>query len=181
MKQQNIAKIYANTFIELGKDNGVDMAKDIINLTETINASNDLENVLFLDVFTVDEKLAVFGEIASKIGLSKITTSAVNYLISEKRISLLPLISKEVIVFDDKEKGFLRGTIEGANDSIDDGHKQKLIQAIKKHVGEEVTPELTYKKSSEITAGYKITMGDLQLDATVDNQLKSFKESVLGK
>lgn len=180
MKEQNIAKVYANTLIELGADSGVDMAKDITTLTEIINASNDLENVLFLDVFTAEEKESVFTAIAEKAGLSKVTVSAVKYLIAEKRISLLPLISKEVIVYDDHKKGFLRGTIEGADDSIDEGHKTKLIAAIKKHTGE-VTPQLDYVKSDEITAGYKITMGDLQLDATIDNQLKSFKESVLGK
>lgn len=180
MKEQNIAKVYANTFIELGKDSGVDMAKDITTLTQLINSSNDLENVLFLDVFTVEEKDAVFTEIANKVGLSKVTVSAVKYLIQEKRISLLPLISKEVIITDDHEKGFLRGTIEGSEISIDEGHKQKLITAIKKHVGD-VTPQLDYVQADDITAGYKITMGDLQLDATVDNQLKSFKESVLGK
>lgn len=180
MKEQNIAKVYANTLIELGAGAGVDMAKDITTLTEIINASNDLENVLFLDVFSVEEKVSVFNAIAEKAGLAEVTKNAVKYLIDEKRIALLPLISKEVIVYDDHKKGFLRGTIEGADDSISEEHKEKLVASIKKHVGD-VTPQLDYVKTDEITAGYKITMGDLQLDATVDNQLKSFKESVLGK
>ena len=179
MKDQNIAKVYAQTFIALGKADSVDMAKDMIALTEVINSSNDLENVLFLDVFTTEEKESVFATIANKIGLSKITISAFQYLIREKRISLLPLIAKEVIIADDHAKGFLRGTIEGAGESIDEAHKQKLIDAITKHVGD-VKPQLDYRQSDEITAGYKITLGDLQLDATIDNQLKSFKESVLG-
>lgn len=180
MKEQNIAKVYASTFIELGKEKGVDMAKDIITLTEVINSSNDLENVLFLDVFTTEEKTSVFEAIAKQAGLAEVTVNAVNYLINEKRISLLPLISKEVIIIDDHQKGFLRGTIEGSQDTISEEHKSKLIASMKKHIGD-VNPQLDYVKSDDITAGYKITLGDLQLDATVDSQLKSFKESVLGK
>ena len=180
MKDSSIAKVYASTFIQLAKENNVDIAKEMTSITEVINASNDLENVLFLDVFTNEEKSDVFNSIAEKLSLSKIIRSAVLYLISEKRINLLPMIYKEVIVFDDAEKGFLKGTIEGSEDSIPDEYKAKLIAVLKKELGN-VEPVLSYEKNSDITAGYKITVGDYQVDATVDNQLKSFKDAVLGK
>jgi len=178
MKDKNIARIYATTFMDLGKDANIDMAKELITLTETINVSNDLENVLFLNVFTNDEKDSVFSAIAQNLKLSETLISAVKYLIAEKRISLLPLIVKEVIVMDDEAKGFLRGVVEGRDDNISEDHKQKLIAALKKRLGN-IVPTLEYKKNDEITAGYKVTVGDLQLDATVDNQLRSFRDSVL--
>ena len=56
MKDKIIAKVYAKTFTELAKDNNVDIAKELTSLQEVINASNDLENVLFLEVFTEEEK-----------------------------------------------------------------------------------------------------------------------------
>ena len=60
MKESNIAKVYASTFIELGKENNVDVAKELTTLTEVINLSNDLENVLFLDVFRQLKKCSSF-------------------------------------------------------------------------------------------------------------------------
>ncbi len=178
MKEQTIAKVYANTFVELGKENKIDVAKELTTLTEAINSSNDLENVLFLDVFTIEEKTDIFNSIAAKLSLSKILIASINYLIAEKRISLLPIIFKEVIVIDDHEKGFLKGTIQGAESSISDDHKNKLIAALKDQLNG-LSPVLDYKQNNDITAGYKVTVGDLQIDATVDNQLKSFKEAVL--
>lgn len=179
MKEQNIAKVYAHSFLELGKESNVDIAKELTSLTEVINSSNHLENVLFLDVFTSDEKMSVFTAIAEKIQLSKILQTAIAFLVEEKRIGLLPLIYKEVIVIDDHEKGFLRGVIEGSDEEISQEYKDKLTSIIKQKMGLE--PMLEYKKSNDITAGYKVTVGDLQLDATIDNQLYEFKKSILGE
>lgn len=180
MKDQNIAKVYADSFIQLGKENNVNVAEEMTKLTETINASNELENVLFLDVFTVEEKVAVFEAVAKKLGLSALLVSAVKYLVQEKRIGLFPLIFKEIVVRDDQEKGFLRGTIVGSANDISDDHKEKLLGALKKYIGDK-KPILTYKKTDDVTAGYKVTIEDLQLDATVDNELKHFKESIIGE
>ena len=126
MKEKTIAKVYAQSFLELGKSKNIDMAQEVTSLTELINASNDLENVLFLDVFTTEEKTTVFGEIAKKASLSTLLIECVNYLISEKRVGLFPLIFKEIIVIDDAEKGFLRGTIEGASDEISEEYKNHV-------------------------------------------------------
>ena len=180
MKDQSIAKVYADSFIQLGKEQNIKIAEEMTNLTETINASNELENVLFLDIFTIEEKMAVFEEIAKKLNLSPLLVSAVKYLVQEKRIGLFPLIFKEIIVRDDYEKGFLRGTIVGNANDISDEHKEKLLGALKKYIGDK-KPILTYKKTDDVTAGYKVTIEDLQLDATVDNELKHFKESIIGE
>lgn len=179
MKEQNIAKIYAHSFLELAKENNFNVADELTRLTETINTSNDLENVLFLDVFTVEEKMSVFKSIAEKINLHSILIVAVNFLIEEKRAGLLPLIYKEIIVIDDHNKGFMRGVIEGSTDGIDEEYKQKLASVIKSKIGKE--PVLEYKKTDSVTAGYKVTVEDLQLDATIDNQLYEFKKSILGE
>jgi F-type H+-transporting ATPase subunit delta len=179
MKEQNIAKVYAHSFLELASENNFNVADELTTLTETINASNDLENVLFLDVFTVEEKKSVFKAIAEKISLNSVLVAAVNFLIEEKRAGLLPLIYKEIIVIDDHNKGFMRGVIEGSTDEIDEKYKQQLASVIKSKIGKE--PVLEYKKTDAITAGYKVTVEDLQLDATIDNQLYEFKKSILGE
>ena len=180
MKEKNIAKVYAESFVQLGKENNVNIAEEVTRLTETINASNELENLMFLDVFTNDEKISVFEDIAKKLKLAPLLVTAVKYLIEQKRIGLFPLIFKEIIVKDDMEKGFLRGEIAGSEDDISEDHKNKLLAALSEYIGDK-KPILTYKKSDDVTAGYKVTIDDLQLDASVDNQLKHFKESIIGE
>ena len=177
MKDQSIAKVYAKSFLELGDDKKIKIADEMIKFTEVINKSNDLENVLFLDVFTSEEKKAIFSEVAKKLNLSDLSTQAVQYLIDEKRVGLLPLIIKEIIVIDDERKGFMRGTIEGSEIQIDAAFKSKIESFLKEKLGRE--PHLDYVQNNKISAGYKVTVEDLQLDASLDNQLEQFKQSIL--
>lgn len=179
MREQAVAKVYAKSLLELGDEKKIQIADELTQLTEVINASNALENVLFLDLFTLEEKKSVFNDIAGKIKLSPLTTTAINYLIEEKRIGILPLIIKEVIVMDDDRKGFIKGTIEGPGTSIDPEFKAKIENFLKTKLGR--VPTLNYTSNPNVTAGYKVTVEDLQLDASLDNQLEQFKQSVLSE
>lgn len=177
MKEQIIAKAYAQSIVELSEEMKLDLAKELTTLTETINKSNDLETVLFLDVFTAEEKWGVLEAVATKLGLSQITKNLLNFLINEKRIGLFPMIFKNVIVIDDHKKGFLRGTIEGSESQINDSLKNELKNYLNKKLGKEVV--LTYEQNDKIAAGFRVTVEDLQLDATLENQLEKFKSDVL--
>lgn len=177
MKEQKIAKAYAQSIVELGVELKTDVVSDLTKLTEVINKNNDLETLLFLDVFSAEEKLGVLNEIMKRLSLSQVVVNFMQYLINEKRIGLMPMIFKNVIVIDDHNKGFLRGTIEGSEESIPADVKEKLKVYLKGKLGSE--PILEYKKNDNVTAGYRVTVEDLQLDASLENQLEKFKDSVL--
>lgn len=179
MREQAVARVYAKSLLELGDEKKVNIADELTKLTEVINKSNELENVMFLELFTMDEKKAVFAEVSKKMNLSTITTETIRYLIDEKRIGILPLIIKEVIVMDDERRGFLKGTIEGSDVQIDPAFKAKIEGFLKTKLGRE--PQLDYVQNTGLTAGYKVTVEDLQMDASLDNQLEQFKQSVLGE
>ncbi len=179
MKEQSVAKVYAKSILELGDEKGVKIADELIKLTEVINKSNDLENVLFLEVFSQEEKKNIFQDIAKTLKLSPITTETILFLIDEKRIGILPLIVKEVVVIDDERKGFIKGTIEGNGVEIDPVFKAKIEAFIKTKLKRE--PHLEYVQNQNVSAGYRVTVEDLQLDASLDNQLEKFKQSVLGE
>lgn len=179
MKEKTVSKIYAQSLLQLGNEKGQKIVDEFVTLTEVINKANHLENVLFLEVFTQDEKKAVFGDVAKKYGFSKLMIEMVSFLIDEKRIGLLPLIVKELVVFDDEKKGFLKGTIEGAEDQINPSVIKEMTSFLKDRMGKE--PLLKYVKNENISAGYRVTVEDLQMDASLDYQLEKFKQSVISE
>lgn len=179
MKESIIAKAYAQSIVDLTTETKTDLIGELTTLTELLNKNNDFETVLFMDSFTIEEKSSVVEAVCDKAKFSTLTKNLLLFLLNEKRIGLFPMIFKNVIVIDDHNKGFLRGTIEGSEESIPEDVKNKLISYLKSKLGKE--PKLEYTKSKTLTAGYRVTVEDLQLDATVDHQLDIFKESVLNK
>lgn len=179
MNHQALAKVYAKSVLQLSSEKKIDLAGELTKFTEVVNASNDLENLLFIEVFSPEEKLSVCEPIFKSLGLSDLTVNFLSFLISEKRIHVLPFIFKEVIVIDDHEKGFLRGTIEGVEDGLDKETRDLFTSYLKKRMGKE--PKLEYKKSSNVSAGYKVSVGDLQLDASIESQLNRFRKDILGE
>lgn len=177
MKEQVVAKIYAKSLTELGESNKVDVCEELTRLQLCINESNHLENLLFLEVFTIDEKKIVLDEIASRLKLSTIVSSFLIYLVEQRRINVLPLIYKDVVVIDDSKRGFMKGIIEGPDETVDPAIQNRLMNYLKEKVGKNI--ELGYQQNTEIAAGHRVTVGDLQLDATLENQLNKFKNEII--
>ena len=177
MKEAVVAKAYAKSIYELGESSNTDITGEFTTFNELINGSNDFEILLFSDAFTIEEKQEVLNSVLSKGSLSPLLKNALNYLLAEQRIGLLPLIYKDMVVLDDHKKGFLRGTIEGSEDTISNEFAEQMKSYLKNKVGGE--PKLEYKKNEKITGGYRVTVDDLQLDATIDNQLSKLKEEIL--
>lgn len=161
----------------MGKEATIDVAKELTELTEIINENNDLETALFLDLFTIEEKSGVLNDVCKKLNLSTLTTNFLSFLNQEKRLGILPMIYKNLIVIDDHHRGFLKGVIEGNSEGVESEFQQKITSYLSKELGKSI--ELSYQKSDKITAGYRVTVEDLQLDASIDNQLKQFKKTVL--
>mgnify|MGYP006300818751 FL=1 len=177
MKNEDVSRAYANALFGLAKGENIDVASELVKFNEVINTSEDLENVLFLDVFTPEEKMSVVNAVMDKLSLSSVVKHFMDFLIQEKRLPLFPMIFKDVVVLDDHAKGFLRGTIQGPDSSVDENVKNQLLDYLKKKVGKEIT--LDYKQNENITAGYRVTVEDLQVDASLDNQLNQLKKDIL--
>ncbi|MBT7765595.1 MAG: hypothetical protein HN730_00480, partial [Bdellovibrionales bacterium] len=67
MKRENSSKIYAQALLALAKDQKIDLATELTKVQELINSNNHLEQLLFLDTFTVEEKGVVLMELLQKL------------------------------------------------------------------------------------------------------------------
>lgn len=175
MKNSIIAKTYAQAVVQLSQDQNCPIFAEVSGFIELLNNSSDLENVLFLNVFMLEEKKQVLEDLFKSLKLHVVTQNFLAFLLNENRLSLLPQIYKELIVIEDASKGFMAVTVEGSQESLD----QAARDSIEKYLLEklQLKSNITYKKNNNISAGYKVVAGDNLLDATLKTQLNNFKNT----
>ena len=174
MQYNTVSKAYAKSLYQLGKEQNVPVTEQLITLNEAINGSSHLENVLFMDIFTIDEKISVAEAIVRRLKLNQLIKSFLIFLIGEKRIHLFPVIFKDIVCMDDHEKGFLRGTLEGPDSKMDAGFLKKIKSYLEKELNKKI--HLEYEQRPEMLAGCRVTVEDFQIDASLDKQLDRLRQ-----
>ena len=177
MNDSKVSRSYALALLEIGSENNIDVKTQLDSFWELIRTSNELESLLFMDVFTVDERVNVLKSIFEKLSVNELIKNFLMFLVENKRIGLLPSIYTFVTLEKDLSDGFITGVVEGNEEKPDSG----VIEKLKAHLEKELKQiaKLEYKQNKNITAGYKITCGDLQLDATLENQFDRLRKNIL--
>ena len=177
MNNEKVSKAYAMALTQIAEKSGLDIVEELTRFNQLIGNSEQLEALMFLDVFTIEEKLNVLEGIFERTDFSAITHNFIKFLLMERRINVFPLVYKDLVIIDDDKKGFMRGIIEGVEELIDEDVKQRLENFLKKHTDKRI--EFSYQQKKNLSAGYRVTVGDLQLDATLDKQLDKLKNDIL--
>ena len=147
MKEQTSAWPYARALFTLSQKLRFNALRDITVFMEALNQCDNLRNLLFLDIFTIEEKRAVFSDIAKKLSLNETVKKFIDFLLEQKRISLLPVVCKEISVLDGESRGVLKGVLEGNLASVPARDMKNMEKALKGHLNKVV--ELTYKQTKK--------------------------------
>jgi F0F1-type ATP synthase delta subunit len=185
LKEQDLGRVYAKCLIELcsGKDleNGKasltepEMEQWLYDFLNLCSTNLSLEQVLFGDQFTQAEKLSVLADLLKAIGTPALLQNFFNYLLIEKRFALLPAIYREFVSIQDSKKGLIHGTIEGAEESVPAEIKKQFEEKLSTRLAAQLV--LVYQQNKSLTAGYRITAGDVSFDATMDRQFDEFMDA----
>lgn len=173
MKNSIVAKTYALAVAGVSEKTKAPIFDEVAKFIDLLNKNQNLEQVLFLNVFTEEEKTNVLKDIFEKMESSELLKNFFQFLIQEKRIGLLPQIYKELVVIEDSAKGFLKVSVEGSQQELDKSAQKSIEEYLHKKLN--LKSHVSYKKNENISAGYKVTAGDYLLDATLKTQLNNFK------
>ena len=177
MKNETISRSYALALLEISEETSVDVKSDLDQLWALIRESSEFESLLFMDVFSIEERKSVLIDVFKKLTISDLTKNFCMFLIENKRFSLFPSIFTSLTMEKDLADGFITGTVEGSELNPE----SDVLEKLKTHIEKELKQiaKLEYKQNENITAGYKITCGDLQLDATLENQFERLRKDIL--
>ncbi|MDG1714996.1 ATP synthase F1 subunit delta [Lacinutrix sp.] len=167
---------YAKAVLSLAQDQ---KTTDVVNndmklIAKTIAENIELSDVLNSPVVSPSIKKSALLEIFK--GINPLTANAIDTLMSNKRIALLPEVAKQYSVLFDKLTGTELATVTTALPLTED-LKVKVLAKVKELTGKEVAVENIIDEN--ILGGFVLRVGDLQYDASILNQLSKLKREFI--
>ena len=166
------AQRYAKAILDLAKerDNASEVNAQMKTIVNTIDASEDLQQMLNSPVVKSADKRAALRQIFNDG--NAITMGLFDILIDNKRLDALGDVAKTYVFLYDKMNKTEVATVTTAV-PLTKELEGKVLAKVKELTGNDVT--LENKIDESIIGGFILRVGDLQYNASIANKLNNLK------
>lgn len=175
MINRAVAKRYARALIEETGTAAPAALAALTDLDTEIRGHAHLEKLLYGGLFSTAQRLAVFEEIAGKLGMPKAAVNLVKILIVHNRTRVLPVIIDEFQRLADEKAGIARAQIASASE-LSGEIRSKLQVQLERIARRKV--ECSYALDPNLIGGVRARIGDTVLDGTVRTQLQKLSRRI---
>ncbi len=175
MSELTVASRYAKALIDLSEEQNLLEAVygDMGFLLKTLKANTQLKAVLSNPIISHSKKLNILNEVfASRV--SKLAVEFFKIMVNKGRGEVLYATAKQFIDLYNVKKHITKATVVSAT-ALSDVNKQQLLAEVKAAIGGEITLEA--KVDPALIGGFVLTIGDRQLDTSVQNSLNKIKKN----
>ena len=164
---------YARAILQMANESNTQAVVfgDMQSVYKTIENSRELQNVLQSPIIKANDKKEALLKIFS--GQSEATHSLIKILVDNKRTSLLGKVAKNFIDLFNEQQGVKTAKVVTAV-PLSSELEAKVIAKIKELTGSD---KVTLKSEIDpaIIGGFILSMGDIQYNASIANQLGNLK------
>lgn len=163
------AKAILSFALEQHKETEVN--KDMLLIANTIDESKELQLFLNNPIIKSELKKKALNKVFST-KITSLTSSLINLLIDNKRLSIIEDVAKKYTILFDSLKGIEVAKVTTAISLTDDLNKQ-VLNKVKEITGKQATIENIV--NPDIIGGFILRIGDIQYDASIANKLQILK------
>lgn len=179
MSEVTIGTRYAKSLIELAQEqNIVDVIKaDMDTFIATLKASSELKAVLSNPIVPQLKKVQILdGVFGDKV--NKVTISFFKLMVNKGRGEVLYTTAKEYVNLYNVAKHITKATVVSAT-PLSAANKQVITDELQKAIGG--TVQLNAKVDAALIGGFVLTVGDRQLDTSVQSALNKLRKDFAAK
>lgn len=179
MSEVTIGIRYAKSLIELAQEqNIVDAIKaDMDTFIATVKASSELKAVLSNPIVPQQKKVQILdGVFGDKV--NKATIGFFKLMVNKGRGDVLYVTAKEYINLYNTAKHITKATVVSAT-PLSAANKQVITDELQKAIGG--TIQLNAKVDAALIGGFVLTVGDRQLDTSVQSALNKLRKDFAAK
>lgn len=172
-----VSERYAQALLELVSDNlsKEDILKALLDITESVKGSGDLNKVMTSPVISNDEKKNVISKLFENT-TNKVILNFLKLLVDKNRFSMLESITKEYKNEINRLNNLLSINVTSAIDLTEDEKsaiKDKLSNILNKNI------ELEWATNPDIIAGLVFEVGDNIIDNSLRHKLQDLSRNIM--
>jgi F-type H+-transporting ATPase subunit delta len=181
MASYRVSIRYAKSLLSLAieKNKVEEVKRDIDQFNKICDESRPLKLFLRNPVIPNHRKTSILRKLFAD-RFDPITMKFIEIVTRKNRENYLIEIAALFLDKYREYKGIIIARLESSV-KFDEQAKKKLIAAIKESVGSGKTVELREQINKDLIGGYVLTIGDKQVDDSVQNKLKFFKQKLIVK
>ena len=176
MSQGVIARRYAKALINLAEKDLEITGNSLAAIADVYSNSTELSEVLSDTKVSSQIKQNVLKKILKKIKVSKLVDTFTRYLLTKRRIVLLPNIERAFNLLLQEKVGRIEAGITVAQE-IPEVTVGKLEKAISRYSGKEVSVNITIDPA--IIGGIVTRIGSVVIDGSIHTQLNQIRQSII--
>lgn len=172
-----VSERYAQALLELVSNNlsKEDILKELLDITESVKGSGDLNKVMTSPVISNDEKKNVISKLFENT-TNKVILNFLKLLVDKNRFSMLESITKEYKNEINRLNNLLSINVTSAIDLTKDEKsaiKDKLSNILNKNI------ELEWATNPDIIAGLVFEVGDNIIDNSLRHKLQDLSRNIM--
>lgn len=172
-----VSERYAQALLELVSDNlsKEDILKELLDITESVKSSGDLNKVMTSPVISNNEKKNVISKLFENT-TNKVILNFLKLLVDKNRFSMLESITKEYKNEINRLNNLLSINVTSAIDLTEDEKsaiKDKLSNILNKNI------ELEWATNPDIIAGLVFEVGDNIIDNSLRHKLQDLSRNIM--
>mgnify|MGYP004641350027 FL=1 len=172
-----VSERYAQALLELVSDNlsKEDILKELLDITESVKCSGDLNKVMTSPVISNNEKKNVISKLFENT-TNKVILNFLKLLVDKNRFSMLESITKEYKNEINRLNNLLSINVTSAIDLTEDEKsaiKDKLSNILNKNI------ELEWATNPDIIAGLVFEVGDNIIDNSLRHKLQDLSRNII--
>jgi len=177
MSQGIVAQRYAKALIGLTKSRKEleDAGNKLTEASEAYLSSVELQEILASNKVSSPVKQKILGELLERLKTSSLISTFCRYLLSKRRLELIPLISKAFETLYQAKIGRIQAKVSVTHE-LSDTSLKKLEKTLSTLTGKEVQVETNLDPS--LIGGIVTRIGSTVYDGSLRNQLNLIHQSI---
>ncbi len=172
-----IASRYAQAMFELAKDQNAvaSLEADANAIEAALAVSPELSGMIASPIIGRDEQAAAIAAVASKMGLSELSTNTLALMASKRRLFVVPQLVANLKMRIADEKGEMTADVVAAS-PLTAAQSKKLAATLKASVGKDV--KLNTSVDESLIGGLIVKLGSVMIDTSVKSKLAALQNAM---